>query len=136
MKGCLRLLGFPVSVVRFASALRNRDQFNGGDGCGLYACRPPFRFDGAFESGMMKPLDRIKGRRSMDLTLPIEQMTTAEKLRALEAIWESLCREPNDVPSPSWHEDVLQERAKSVQEGSSQFTDWPQAKQDIRDVRK
>lgn len=72
----------------------------------------------------------------MDLTLPIEQMTTAEKLRALEAIWESLCREPNAVPSPSWHADILQERAKAVEEGSSQFTDWFEAKRNIRDAPK
>ena len=55
----------------------------------------------------------------MNLTLPIDQMTTAEKLRVLEAIWESLCRRPNDIPSPSWHADVLRNREKSVQDGSS-----------------
>ena len=72
----------------------------------------------------------------MDLTLPIEQMTTAEKIRALEAIWESLCRQPNDVPSPSWHGDILEKRARSVQDGTSQFTDWAEAKQKIRDATK
>ncbi len=70
----------------------------------------------------------------MDLTLPIEQMTTAEKLRALELLWESLCRRPDDVPSPSWHGDVLQKREKSVQDGSSTFVDWVEAKQNIRDT--
>lgn len=72
----------------------------------------------------------------MDLALPLEQMTTAEKLRALEAIWESLCRQPSDVPSPSWHGDILQKRATSAQDGSSQFTDWAEAKQKIRDATK
>jgi hypothetical protein len=72
----------------------------------------------------------------MDLALPIDQMTTAEKLRALEAIWESLCRKPDDVPSPSWHADVLRRREKSVQDGSSQFTDWVEAKQNLRDAKK
>ena len=72
----------------------------------------------------------------MDLTLPIEQMTTAEKIRALEAIWESLCRQPGDVTSPSWHGDILKTREKSVQEGTSQFTDWAEAKQKIRDATK
>ncbi len=72
----------------------------------------------------------------MDLTLPIDQMTTAEKLRALEMIWESLCRRPDDVPSPSWHADVLREREKSVADGSAQFTDWIEAKQNIRDSTK
>jgi hypothetical protein len=68
----------------------------------------------------------------MDRALPIDQMTTAEKLRALEEIWESLCRRPDDVPAPSWHAGILQDREKRVQEGSSQFIDWVEAKQNIR----
>ena len=72
----------------------------------------------------------------MELALPLDQMTTAEKLRALEEIWENLCRTPNEVPSPSWHADVLQEREKQVQQGSSRFVDWPEAKQRIRDLTK
>jgi len=72
----------------------------------------------------------------MDLALPLDQMTTAEKLRALEEIWESLCRTPDEVPSPSWHAEVLQDRERRVQQGSSQFVDWSEAKQRIRDLTK
>jgi len=72
----------------------------------------------------------------MELALPLGQMTTAEKLRALEQIWEDLCRTPNEVPSPSWHADVLQDREKRIQQGSSQFVDWSEAKQRIRDSTK
>lgn len=70
----------------------------------------------------------------MELALPLDQMTTAEKLRALEQIWENLCRTPDEIPSPSWHADVLRDREKRVQEGSSQFVDWAEAKQKIRDL--
>ena len=72
----------------------------------------------------------------MELALPLDQMTTAEKLRALEEIWENLCRTPDDVPSPSWHAGVLRDREKRVQEGSSQFPDWGEARQKIRDSMK
>ena len=72
----------------------------------------------------------------MELALPLDQMTTAEKLRALEQIWEDLCRTPDEVPSPSWHADVLQDREKRVQEDSSRFVDWAEAKQKIRDLTK
>ena len=72
----------------------------------------------------------------MDVTLPLDQMTTAEKLNALEAIWESLCRRPDDVPSPSWHADVLLNREQRVQEGVSRFVDWVEAKHNIRDSTK
>jgi hypothetical protein len=72
----------------------------------------------------------------MDLTLPLDQMTTAEKLRALDQIWEHLCRTPNEVPSPYWHADILKDREKRVQTGSSQFIDWVEAKKNIRDLTK
>ncbi len=72
----------------------------------------------------------------MDLTLALDQMTTAEKLRALEQIWENLCRTPDEIPSPPWHADVLKDRERRVQEGASQFVDWAEGKQKIRDLTK
>ncbi|MBI2998464.1 MAG: addiction module protein [Deltaproteobacteria bacterium] len=72
----------------------------------------------------------------MELALPLDQMTTAEKLRALEQIWEDLCRTPDEVPSPSWHADVLQGREERIRKGSSQFVDWAEAKRQIRDSTK
>ncbi len=72
----------------------------------------------------------------MELALPLDQMTTAEKLRALEQIWEDLCRTPDEVPSPSWHAGVLKDREARVRNDSSQFVDWAEAKQKIRDAIK
>jgi len=69
----------------------------------------------------------------MDPALPLDQMTIDEKLRALEAIWEDLCRTPENIPTPSWHADVLSAREKRVREGTSGFTDWSEAKRKIRD---
>ncbi|MBI2432916.1 MAG: addiction module protein [Candidatus Hydrogenedentes bacterium] len=46
----------------------------------------------------------------MELAIPLEKMTVAEKLRALELIWDDLQRRSEDVPSPAWHEDVLKSR--------------------------
>jgi hypothetical protein len=60
-------------------------------------------------------------------------MTTAEKIHVLEEIWDNLCQTPEDVPSPGWHEQVLRDREERVREGSASFTDWPQAKREIRD---
>ena len=60
-------------------------------------------------------------------------MTTEEKLQAMEALWVDLSRDPDQVPSPSWHGDVLRERAQRVQEGREQFVDWETAKRQLRD---
>ena len=72
----------------------------------------------------------------MELQIPLDKMTRLDKLRALERIWVDLQRKPDDVPSPSWHDDVLQAREARVKEGSSQFLGWSEAKSRIRDRTK
>jgi len=69
----------------------------------------------------------------MQLAIPLDTMTTVDKLKALEEIWNDLQRTPDDVPAPSWHADVLHAREDRVREGSSQFENWPVAKRRIRE---
>jgi len=68
----------------------------------------------------------------MGITLPLDTMTTDDKLRVLEQVWEALARTPEDVPAPSWHADVLSAREKRIAEGSARFEDWDEAKERIR----
>lgn len=75
----------------------------------------------------------IVEEKGMELPLSLEKMSVSEKLRALEQIWEDLCRTPENIPSPSWHDDVLRAREKRAREGASDFNDWKDAKQRIRD---
>jgi hypothetical protein len=72
----------------------------------------------------------------MELTLPLDQMSISEKLQALETIWQNLCRKPESMPPPAWHADVLRARENRVQQGSSEFQDWAEAKTKIRDSAK
>jgi len=67
----------------------------------------------------------------MDITIPLDKMTTDDKLRVLEEVWEDLARTPEEVPVPAWHADVLEAREKRIAEGTSQFKDWDDAKQSI-----
>jgi hypothetical protein len=53
----------------------------------------------------------------MSYTLPLDEMTTAEKLEVIESIWEDLCRNPKAVPSPAGHATVLSERASPLEQG-------------------
>ncbi len=72
----------------------------------------------------------------MNFETPLERMSTSDKLRALEKIRDDLQRTPGEVPSPSWHADVLREREEEYKDGSSGFTDWTEAKKRIRDSLK
>ena len=69
----------------------------------------------------------------MQPAIPLERMTTLDKLRVLEEIWSDLQRTSADVPSPPWHADVLRARAERVREGTAQFGDWSDAKRRIRE---
>ena len=67
----------------------------------------------------------------MAAVLEIERMTLEEKLRAMEALWDDLCRREEDVPVPQWHKDILDERERAIAEGRAKFVDWETAKKRI-----
>ncbi|MEI6082935.1 MAG: addiction module protein [Verrucomicrobiota bacterium] len=65
-------------------------------------------------------------------TLALKEMTLAEKLAAMEALWEDLSRTPEAVESPAWHKEVLEQRQNRVAEGKAGYTSWESAKVDLR----
>ena len=70
----------------------------------------------------------------MNVTLPLESMTTAEKLDVMEAIWADLSRDEQRVESPAWHAQVLREREVAMNEGREIATDWDAAKRRLRSL--
>lgn len=68
----------------------------------------------------------------MAITIPLKKMTVAEKIQAMESIWEDLCRHAESIASPTWHEDVLAGREEKHQRGEDLFEDWETAKKNIR----
>ena len=68
----------------------------------------------------------------MGTAVPLDKMTTAEKLAEMERLWDDLCRNPQDVPSPSWHRDILAERERQIAEGKMRFVDLDEAREQIR----
>tara|TARA_R110002094_G_scaffold46542_2_gene58246 strand:+ start:256 stop:474 length:219 start_codon:yes stop_codon:yes gene_type:complete len=69
----------------------------------------------------------------MNVTLPLDQMTTTEKLSVMESIWKDLSKDPDSYESPDWHREVLAERNARVEEGQEAYQDWDKAKQELRD---
>ncbi len=68
----------------------------------------------------------------MDIISQISQMTTEEKLRAMESIWDDLCH-TSDFSSPDWHKDILEDREKRLKEGNEEILDWEESKQQLKD---
>jgi hypothetical protein len=67
------------------------------------------------------------------MTLNLGEMTTEEKLKAMEMLWDDICRSVPDFSSPSWHGKVLKEREQRLREGKEKVLDWDQAKEDLQD---
>jgi hypothetical protein len=69
----------------------------------------------------------------MDITLPLDQMTTPEKLRVMETLWAHLSQHEDELESPAWHGEVLQQREERLKSGQETFMDWETAKKQLRD---
>jgi hypothetical protein len=69
----------------------------------------------------------------MSETNDLGKMTIEEKIRAMENLWDDLCRHAADKLSPTWHEGVLRQRAQAESVGEAQFIDWEAAKKRLRE---
>jgi hypothetical protein len=70
------------------------------------------------------------------MTINLKEMTTEEKLQAMELLWDDLCRKIPESLSPQWHADVLKEREERIKEGQEGFRDWDEAKARLRESLK
>jgi hypothetical protein len=68
----------------------------------------------------------------MPVILPLNEMSLPEKLELMEALWSDLSRNSKALESPEWHREILEARERGIASGEARFTDWEQAKTDIR----
>jgi len=50
----------------------------------------------------------------------------------MEAIWEDLSKEDEEVESPKWHQEALQETEQRLNLGEEKKVDWHTAKKELR----
>jgi putative addiction module component (TIGR02574 family) len=65
--------------------------------------------------------------------IDIAEMPVSEKLKLMEALWDSLdTRSDGNVASPAWHGQVLEERLRRLASGEETTAPWQEAKERIR----
>ena len=69
----------------------------------------------------------------MSNKIEIGHLSREEKLRVMEAIWEDLSRDAEQVESPDWHREVLEETERRLEAGEETVRDWPEAKEELRE---
>jgi len=62
----------------------------------------------------------------------LKKMSRADKLRAMEELWDDLTRNAGKFDSPSWHFEVLEKTERNIRAGATKFVDWDDAKKFIR----
>ena len=67
----------------------------------------------------------------MNSTVDLKQLSLAEKLGLMEALWDDLCRREAEIPVRDWHKERLDERQQQIEEGKAKFVDWETAKERI-----
>jgi hypothetical protein len=61
--------------------------------------------------------------------IPLDGLSVEQKIHLMERIWADLSQRPEELPSPSWHGDVLERRRQAVLNGETEFENWDDVKQ-------
>jgi hypothetical protein len=69
----------------------------------------------------------------MQNTIDIKHLSREEKLRIMEAIWEDLSNDEEQIESPDWHKKALLETEHRLSSGQEKIVDWQDAKKELRD---
>jgi len=62
----------------------------------------------------------------------IERMSVAERLQAMEQLWDALRRDDDEIASPEWHQDILEARKARAQRGEAKFLTLDQLRARVR----
>ena len=67
-----------------------------------------------------------------DVLEMIPEMSTAQKLAAMESLWSSLHHALEETPPPEWHREILAGRMAKIQDGDAVYEDWNGVKKELR----
>lgn len=76
---------------------------------------------------------KLAAAEKEDMSLPLDEMSTEDKLRAMEELWIDLSAKPEQIPSPEWHGDVLAAREARFERGEVGVTEWSEVKWRLKD---
>jgi nitrogenase molybdenum-iron protein alpha/beta subunit len=63
---------------------------------------------------------------------PIDEMTPAQQIELMEALWKSMGENQRNIEPPDWHREYLEEREKAIVAGTDEFIDIDKFEADLR----
>lgn len=61
-----------------------------------------------------------------------EDLPVPEKIAYVQALWDLIADNQNEVPVPAWHKEVLDERLAEIRSGSAASRPWAEVRADLR----
>ncbi len=68
----------------------------------------------------------------MKNAIEIKHLSRTEKLMVMEAIWQDLSNDEEQVESPDWHKKALSETERLFSSGQEKIVGWQDAKRELR----
>jgi putative addiction module component (TIGR02574 family) len=59
----------------------------------------------------------------------LSQLTNAERIELLNAVWESIENKDEEIESPAWHGEVLAQREAEIASGEAKFLSLDELKE-------
>jgi putative addiction module component (TIGR02574 family) len=68
----------------------------------------------------------------MSITIPIDKMSTTERIQAMEDLWDALTHDTKEIDSPEWHKNILDNRRSKIKFGKATFLTIEDLKRQFR----
>lgn len=68
----------------------------------------------------------------LELKEEVSRLSKAEQLQAMELLWASLSKKPEEIESPQWHAEVIAARTAKADSGEAEFLSMQQLKKRLR----
>lgn len=62
-----------------------------------------------------------------------DDLSGAEKLDYLQALWDRIAAHPDEVPVPDWHRELIEERLAEHRAGPDDVTPWEEVREAVRE---
>ena len=59
----------------------------------------------------------------------LSQLNKSEKLILVEALWDSIASDPNEVEAPEHHKAIIEERLKTFEQDQQSGSSWEEVRQ-------
>jgi len=58
-------------------------------------------------------------------------MTIHERLQAMELLWDSITHSSEEIESPAWHGEILNERKKIIESGEAEWLTMDELRKEL-----